>query len=199
MNFWDTRYSESGFSYGSSPNDFLVEAVKYIPRGRVLCIAEGEGRNAVYLASLGYDVTAVDSSAVGMEKASGYAAGRGLHIETVVSDLADYVIEPAAWDGIVAVFAHLPPPLREKVHRACVAGLRPEGVFILEAYTPRQLEYKTGGPPVAEMLYTPEMLRSDLDGLEFAIFEETVREIHEGKYHNGPGAVIRVAGIKPAY
>ena len=163
----------------------------------MLCLAEGEGRNAVYLAELGYEVTAVDSSAVGMMKAEGLAASRGVLIKTVVADLADFVIEPNYWDGIVAIFAHLPPALRASVHRASVAGLRPGGAFVLEAYSPQQLEFGTGGPPVLELLMSLADLKDDLRGLEFIIAMETEREINEGRFHDGRGAVVQVIGVKP--
>ncbi len=194
--FWDARYSEDGYAYGTSPNGFLAEAAKHIPKGRVLCLAEGEGRNAVYLAEQGYEVTAVDSSAVGMKKAERLAASRGVSIKTVTADLADFVIEPDHWDGIVAIFAHLPAALRARVHRASVAGLRPGGTFVLEAYAPRQLEFGTGGPPTLELLMSLDDLRDELRGLEFIVARETEREINEGRFHGGRGAVVQVAGIK---
>ena len=118
--------------------DGLPRGVLY-PPGPVLCLAEGEGRNAVYLATQGRDVTAVDQSEVGLAKAARLAAARGVSVKPVHADLRDYVIEPGVWSGIVAIFAHLPPQLRRKVHAVVVSGLRPGGVMILEAYTPAQL------------------------------------------------------------
>lgn len=196
MDFWDTRYSEQGFVYGTEPNEFLVSAAKHIPKGRVLCLAEGEGRNAVYLASLGYDVTGVDASPVGMKKAAELAKSRGVSIKTVVADLAEYVIEPDRWDGIVSIFCHVPPELRVRVHRAAVAGLRPGGAFVLEAYTPRQLELKTGGPQTLELMMTLDVLKEELRGLELVEAREIERVINEGHFHRGPGAVVQVAGIR---
>ena len=192
--FWDARYGEPGFTYGTSPNEFLVAAAGYIPRGRVLCLAEGEGRNAVYLAGLGYEVTAVDSSSVGMKKAALLADSRNVAIEAVVADLAEYEIEPNHWDGIVAIFAHLPPALRARVHRAAVKGLRPGGAFVLEAYTPRQLKLGTGGPQSLELLMSLESLRDELRGLDLVVARETEREVNEGQFHRGPGAVVQVVG-----
>ena len=130
------------------------EVAPQIPAGPVLCLAEGEGRNAVYLATLGHRVTAVDQSEVGLAKAQRLAKARGVKIETLVTDLADYTITAGAWAGIVATFAHLPPALRRRVHRDVVAGLQPGGVFILEAYTPAQLAFGTGGPKSPELLMT---------------------------------------------
>ena len=194
---WDERYSEPGFAYGSEPNDFLVSVAGRIPAGPVLCLAEGEGRNGVFLATRGHTVTAVDASAVGLEKAAELARERGVTLTTRVSDLADYVIEPGAWAGIVRIWCHLPAPLREQVHRAVVAGLRPGGVLVLEAYTPRQLAFGTGGPKATELLYTLELLQRDLDGLEWLHAVELERDVHEGKYHTGASAVVQVLGRKP--
>lgn len=195
---WDERYSEEGFAYGTEPNTFLAEQAKQIKQnGAVLCLAEGEGRNAVWLAQQGFDVTGVDSSAVGMQKAQQLAKSRGVSIRTVCADLADYSIEPQSWDGIVCIFAHVPPPVRKRLHKETVAGLRKGGVVILEAYRPKQLEYKTGGPPVAELMMQLEETMEEFPGLEWLHAEEVDREIIEGKYHTGKGAVIQLVGRKP--
>ena len=158
---WDERYDREEYAYGKEPNDFLKDHIDMLPAGRTLCIAEGEGRNAVYLASRGHRVTAVDQSLVGLEKARQFAQERYVRIETVHTDLAHFRIFPRSWDVIVSIFAHVPPPLRRVIHREAVAGLRPGGVFVLEAYTPEQLKYKTGGPPVEEMMMTLETLKAE--------------------------------------
>ena len=164
--------------------------------GKILCLAEGEGRNAVWLAEQGNEVTAVDASDVGLQKANRLAKETGVEITTVHADLTDYDIGTQQWDAIISIFCHLPPELRQEVHRRCVKGLRDNGVFLLEAYTPLQLEYKTGGPPVAEMMVDMRSLRSELNGLEFLHLQECVREIHEGEFHNGSGAVVQALAIK---
>ena len=197
MNPWDSRYSEPGFAYGTEPNAFLRSMADRIPRGRVLSLADGEGRNSVYLAGLGYDVVGVDSSRVGISKAARLAAERGVTVKTVVSDLADFVIEPSSWQGIVSIYCHLPQPLRSRVHADVVRGLRPGGVFLLEAYTPKQLEYRTGGPPVVELMMTLESLRGELDGLDLRHAVETEREIEEGRLHRGRSAVVQIVGVRP--
>lgn len=169
-----------------------------IPPGPVLCLAEGQGRNAVYLATLGHPVTALDRSAVGLARAAELARSRGVSLELIQADLATHRITPGAWAGIVAIFAHLPPALRRAVHRDVVAGLRPGGVFVLEAYTPRQLRHGTGGPRDEELLMTLDVLREELRGLDLLVARELEREIHEGRYHAGPSAVVQIAGRKPA-
>lgn len=195
---WDDRYSEAGFAYGTEPNSYLASVIDQIPRGRVLCLCEGEGRNAVFLAQQGCDVTAVDASKVGMDKAQQLAAQRGVTIKTIVSDLAHFIIEENHWDAIVSIFCHVPPDMRAKVHAQVVAGLKTNGVLILEAYTPRQLEYKTGGPAVAEMTMNLQVLKSELSGLTFVHAVEMDRDVIEGKYHTGKGAVVQVIAKKVA-
>lgn len=194
--FWDNRYSASGFVYGEGPNAFVAECARQIPDGPVLCLAEGEGRNAAYLAKLGHRVTAVDQSSVGLAKARGLAAFNGVKIETVVAGLDNYSIAPNAWMGIVATFAHLPPPLRRRIHREAVTALLPGGVFILEAYTPAQLAFGTGGPKSPELLMTLAGLREELSGLEFLVARELEREVKEGKGHTGRGAVVQILAQK---
>lgn len=194
---WDQRYSAEEYIYGKDPNEFLANAIGKIPKGRVLCVAEGEGRNAVFLAEHGYDVVAVDSSAVGLEKASKLARERGVSIQTIVCDLAHFDIEPQSWDGVVSIFAHVPPQVRKELHKKIVNGLRAGGVLILEAYRPDQLKYKTGGPPTAEFMMTLQGLEDELKGLNFDYGVELDRDVVEGKFHTGKGAVVQIIGVKP--
>lgn len=196
---WDQRYSEAGFAFGTEPNDFLAaNAERYLPpRGEILCLAEGEGRNAVFLARVGFRVTGVDSSAVGLAKANKLAEQHGVDIRTVVADLGDFDLGVERWDGIVSIWCHTPEDLRARLHRSVVAALRRGGVFLLEAYTPKQLEYKTGGPPTAERTMTLAAVRQELAGLDFLEAEEKIREVHEGKYHDGLSAVLQVVARKP--
>lgn len=194
---WNDRYSEEGWAYGTEPNDFVRQHAHHLPRpGRVLCLAEGEGRNAVFLAAAGWEVVALDQSEVGLRKARHLAGERGVTLETVVQDLASWEPEPDSFDGVVSIWAHLPPPVRRHTHAAVVRALRPGGGFLLEAYTPRQLLHRTGGPPVTDLLYEPADLRADLDGLVFERLVEVEREIHEGRYHHGVSAVVQVVARK---
>ncbi|MBS1963572.1 MAG: class I SAM-dependent methyltransferase [Bdellovibrionales bacterium] len=195
---WDARYGTSPeYYYGTEPNDFLRANFTAIPKGgRVLCLAEGEGRNAVYLARHGYSVTAIDGSRVGLDKLSRLAREFGVSVVTVHADLNEYAIAPGEWDGIVSIWAHLPPELRRRIHRESVAGLRPGGVFLLEAYRPKQLEYKTGGPPTADLMMTLESLCGELGGLEVKIAREIDRDVEEGKGHSGLSAVVQFLGVK---
>ena len=193
---WDKRFSEPGYAYGTEPNGFLTSVVDQIPRGDVLCLAEGEGRNAVYLAGLGYQVTAVDTSTVGLAKAEALARDRGVTIETVIADLADYPIDPGVWQGIVSIYCHLPPVVRAALHERCLRGLAPGGVFVLEGFTPRQLELGTGGPKSRELLMELEIVRQELPGLRLEIAREIERDVAEGKYHNGTASVVQILAVK---
>lgn len=193
---WNERYSQPGYIYGTKPNDFLVSMVGAIPPGRVLCLAEGEGRNAVFLASRGYEVVAVDSSEVGLEKTRQLAEAQGVAITTVLADLRDFLIEPASWEGIVSIFCHVPRELRVPLHSAVVKGLKPGGVFILEGFTPQQLGRGTGGPPNVELLMSLADLRTELAGLKMVHACEIEREVVEGTYHTGPASVVQIVGAR---
>lgn len=197
--FWDQRYGNSGngYVYGTFPNEFLAAVADRIPTGSVLCLAEGEGRNAVFLAKRGHAVTAVDQSAVGLAKARALATQNGVVLATHVVDLADYPVTPGAWAGIVAIFMHLPPALRARVLAQAAAGLQPGGVFILECYTPAQLAFNTGGPREVELLPTLAGLRAELPGLEFLHGRELERDILEGDGHTGRGAVVQIVARRP--
>jgi len=190
--FWNNRFAAPHFIYGETPNAFVAEVASQIPAGPVLCLAEGEGRNAVHLATLGHRVTAVDQSEAGLAKARRLAAVRGVEIETVLTDLENFTIEPGVWSGVVATFAHLPPAIRRQVHAQAGCGLRPSGVFVLEAYTPAQLAFDTGGPKSPELLMTLAGLREELAGLELLIGREIEREVIEGDGHTGRGAVVQI-------
>ncbi len=194
---WDKRYDTEEYVYGTNPNEFLKSVSDHIPRGKVLCLAEGEGRNAVYLAQLGCTVLAVDSSSVGLEKAKKLAAHNSVVIDTRVVDLGQLEIVSGTWDAIVSIFAHVPSSIRKELHRKVVAGLRQGGVFILEAYTPAQLKLKTGGPPDEDKMMTLASLQQELKGLDFTHAKELERDVLEGKLHVGRGAVVQVVAVKP--
>lgn len=189
---WNRRYAAEDFVYGTKPNDFVAAVAERISPGPVLCLAEGEGRNAVHLATLGHTVTAVDQAEAGLTKARQLAASRGVTVEAMAANLADFRIEPGAWAGIVSVWAHVPSALRRAVHAQVVTGLRHGGCFVLEAYTPAQLAFNTGGPRSPDLMPTAAVLQEELTGLEFEILREIERDVHEGTGHTGRGAVVQV-------
>lgn len=193
---WDERYGRPGFAYGTEPNEFLAAVAARIPVGATLSLGEGEGRNAAFLAGLGHRVTAVDQSEVGLAKARGLAAERGLSIATVRADLGEFAIAEGAWDGVVSIFCHLPRRIRAPLYAAAVRGLRPGGVFVLEAYTPAQLGRGTGGPREPDLLADLPTLREELAGLEFERAAALDRDVREGAFHTGVAAVVQIVGVR---
>jgi SAM-dependent methyltransferase len=196
MTEWDVRYSGEDYIYGTEPNAFLAEVAEGIPPGPVLCLGDGEGRNGVWLASLGHDVTSVDSSAVGLAKALRLAQARGVTLRTVHADLEDYVIEEGAWAGIASIFCHLPSALRSRIHAAVVRGLGPGGVFVLEAYTPDQPALGTGGPQDPDLLVSRDALVRELAGLDLQRCVEVRRAVVEGRMHRGIAAVVQCVAVR---
>lgn len=195
---WDTRYAEAQVAYGADPNVFLRAVAGRIPPGPVLVLAAGEGRDAVFLAERGHDVTAIDLSAVGLEHAQQLAEERGVALRTVVGDAGEFDFGQRPWAGIVAVWAHMPPEVRKKVHAASVRALQPGGAFVLEAYSPKHLHSPGhGGPPFADMMMTPQSLRTELEGLEFELVQEVSRDVQEGRDHSGASTTTQVLAFKP--
>jgi SAM-dependent methyltransferase len=191
--FWNERYRGAEYFYGTEPNDFIRAEAHRIPPGPVLCLAEGEGRNAVFLAGLGHPTTAIDMSREGLRKAKELAARRGVSIEVVHADLANYELPSETYSGIVAVFAHVPTHVRRRLHAAVPRALVPGGVFLLEAYRPEQLAFGTGGPREAAVLMTKSELEEDLRGLELLVSRDVEREINEGPMHRGMSATVQIA------
>jgi len=193
---WDERYSTEDYAYGTKPNKFLEENFNQIPKGRVLSLAEGEGRNAVFLAKQGYSITAVDGSLVGLKKARKLAEENKVVVEFVHADLADYDLGENEWDGIVSIFFPLPSSLRKQLYKKVQAGLKRNGVFLLEAYTPAQLKHGTGGGNSEDVMQSEESLRLELAGLKFRHLIELERNVIEGSYHTGIGAVVQAIASK---
>ena len=194
---WEERFGAAEYVFGTEPNGFLQARVGDLPAGRALCLAEGEGRNAVFLAQSGWDVASVDLSQAGVAKTLRLAAERGVEVDATQGDLATFDLGEEQWDVIVSIFAHVPPPVRRDLHRRVASALAPGGVLLLEAYTPDQVGRGTGGPPVAELTMTLDGLRDELAGLELLHGEELEREVVEGHGHNGTGAVVQVIARRP--
>ncbi len=197
-NPWDERYSGAEYVYGTEPNDFLKEKAGSLPaRGEVLCVADGEGRNGVYLASLGHRVTSVDASARGLEKAKTLAAERGVTIQTAVADLEQFDLGEERWDAIVSIFCHLPEALRRTFHPRVARALKHGGLLLLEHYHPKQIPFKTGGPPDPTMMMTLEELARDFPDFERLHAVERERVVIEGKLHGGPSYVTQALLRRP--
>ena len=195
--FWDSRYSEDGFAYGLTPNVFLSSFENSFKTGqKVLVIGDGEGRNGVWLAEQGCEVTSVDSSLIGVEKAQKLAKEKNVEIEAICADLTQWDWPDSEFDFVVIIYVHFPPNVRAALHDKVVSALKPSGQLIMESFTPDQLNYSSGGPPVLEMLYSAEMMKNDFKLLEIQELKECVVELNEGKYHCGDGAVIRLLALK---
>jgi 2-polyprenyl-3-methyl-5-hydroxy-6-metoxy-1,4-benzoquinol methylase len=194
---WNEKYNRRDFLYGTQPNDFLQQACQNLPANQtILCLAEGEGRNAVYLAERGHQVVAVDASQVGLNKAKALAKQRGVNIETHCVDLAEFDFSQQRWDVVVSIFCHLPPTLRAQVHQQAEQHLSDNGLFILEAYAPKQLAHNSGGPKAASLLVELSAVKKEFSRLHWLHHCEIEREIYEGSGHTGLGCVTQLIGQK---
>lgn len=194
---WDDRYSRYDTFYGYRPNDFLVQAEVMLRRGgRVLVIGDGEGRNGTWLAQKGHQVTTVELSPKGVEKATALAAEREVSIDAHVADINEWVDTPAAegpWDAIVWIFVHLPADVRRHVAEVLTPRLAPQGRLVMEEYTPAQLQMNTGGPSDETLLVTRPQVVEDWSGLDLDV-RIVERRIFEGRGHQGLGSVLQVLG-----
>lgn len=198
---WDDRYATDDYRFGTQPNRFLEDCAAQLapgdaPAKKVLSLGEGEGRNAVYLAALGFDVTAVDCSAVGLAKARRLARERGVSLTTITADLNDYPIALAAWDVIINFFCHMPAPERAPLHQRVIAGLKPGGAYILEVFSPRQPQFGSGGPTTRDLLMDEEDARRELAGLDLRVVRELIRHRDDDDPATPLVAVLQVLGIR---
>lgn len=193
---WDKKYSTDDYIFGTTPNDFLQENFNILPKGNILSLADGEGRNSVFLAKHGYNVTTVDSSQVALDKAQKLAENNHVAIKTIHADLANFELGTNKWDGIISIFCHLPSKLRQNLYKKIIPSLKNNGIFLLEAYTPEQLKYDTGGPKIADNLIKKANLLKELPSLEFTHLKELERNVTEGTHHTGHASVIQAIAIK---
>ena len=201
MSFWDQQFSTAHYKYGTAPNAFLVSQAARVAAGsRVLVPGDGEGRNGVWLAEQGHDVTSIDSSAVGLEKTQSLARSRGVRITTAHADLVAWEPVEASVDAVVSIYLHFPPDVRAMIHAKFLRALRPGGLFILEAFHPSHFGTSTFGPKDPTMLYSLAMLRADLAAFtttapshphEELLAEELTVDLDEGPGHAGRSRVTR--------
>jgi SAM-dependent methyltransferase len=193
---WEERYGRDEYAYGEEPNAFFKACLDRLPApGRLLLPGEGEGRNAVYAARQGWTVHAFDFSAAGREKALRLADRYGVRIDYEVADYETAHLEPESFDAVALIFTHMHERIRRTVHRKLVSALKPGGHLFLEAYSPEQLRYGTGGPPNAQLLYTLADLQQDFSDLDIVQLEKVEAEIHEGQYHTGLASVVRLVAV----
>lgn len=202
--FWDNRYSESGYAYGDTPNEYFAKTLGKLKIGKALFPAEGEGRNAVYAAKLGWNVHAFDQSIAGKEKALSLSGEQGvkIHYEVCGFDDADY--PASSFDLVVLIFAHFPPNVRSAYHAKAISWLKPGGWVILEGFSKDHLSYnsvnpRAGGPRDEAFLFSESELKEDFFDLIIHEFDELNVHLEEGKYHSGESAVIRLLAQKPIH
>ncbi|MBN1301635.1 MAG: class I SAM-dependent methyltransferase [Melioribacteraceae bacterium] len=193
---WDERFANKEYMYGKDPNKFFKQEIDKLTPGKALFIGEGEGRNAVYAATLGWQVDAVDWSENARKKAISLAIDKNTTINYYLSAFNDLTIREDYYDLIVFIFIHEEPDLREKLHSLALKGLKKGGVIILEAYEKEQLKFKSGGPKNPEMLYSLEDIYNDFNELSISHFSKEIISQQEGFIHNGNAAVIQYVGTK---
>jgi len=198
---WNDRYSKDEFAYGEQPNDYLKEQLEKLKPGTILFPAEGEGRNAVFAAKLGWKVSAFDISVEGKNKALRLAQANNVTIDYQVGELQSLNYKPEQFDAIALIYAHFPADVKSSYHKTLSNYLRKNGVVVFEAFSKRHLDCivknpSVGGPKDIDMLFSMEELKSDFANYEIIELVEKEIELHEGSFHNGTGSVIRFVGIK---
>ena len=197
--FWNERFDKEEFIFGKEPNEYLVEkANQYLkPKSKVLCIADGEGRNGVWLAKQGMQVIGFDASDIALAKAKQFAKYNQVEVEYSFSDTDSFTWQANTYDAVIGIFIQFADPaMRERIFKQSYEALKPGGIFILQGYTPKQLEYKTGGPSLIEHLYTEELIRDlakDFQILELMSYE---KELSEGPRHTGMSAILGLVAKK---
>lgn len=195
-NSWDQRYSSDQYVYGTKPNEWFAEKLHIIKPGKLLMPAEGEGRNAVWAAEQGWQVTAFDQSPEGKTKALNLATERDVEIEYQVKDLRCFRDDSEKYDAIGLIYVHMPPEYRSKVHEELIKMLKPGGSLILEAFSKAQLSNNSGGPKMEELLYDPEELKNDFKEMKILEFYNVRLHLEEGQLHQGIADVIRIFARK---
>ncbi len=198
---WNERYKEKKFAYGITPNKFLKKHLEKLKTGKILFGAEGEGRNAIYAAKIGWDTSAFDISIEGKNKALKLAKENNVSIEYKVGELPNLGYKNEQFDVIALIYAHFPPKIKSEYHKLLNKKLKKGGLIIFEAFGKKHLEYqkrnpRIGGPPNLDSLFSTEELKSDFKNYEVLELTETEAELNEGLYHNGIGSVTRFIGIK---
>ncbi len=195
--FWNERYAQHQTVYGVEPNEFFKEQLQSLKPGKLLLPAEGEGRNALYAASLGWHVTAYDYSEVAKTKTLDQAAAWGItSIDYEVKDLSQIQLPAEEFDAVALVYVHLPLAVKKHLHTQCVQSLKPGGKLIIEVFAKDQLQYNSGGPKDAALLHSLKDLAEDFAGLKIIQQEEVITMLKEGHFHSGPASVVRFVAVK---
>jgi len=197
---WNERYASPDYLFGEEPNAFLRKQARWLrPGSRVLCVADGEGRNSVWLAEQGFDVTAFDFAPNAVEKARALAKRRGVVVDHQLGDIEHWPWATARYDAIAAIFIQfLPPERREGAIAAMKGSVVPGGVFLLEGYRPEQVDYGTGGPPRREHMYTRDWVEKQFTDWDIRVLDTYDAEVREGRGHSGMSALIDLVAVRPA-
>ncbi len=189
---WDERYAAHPAPYGDRPSAWLRgQAPRLAPGSRLLLPADGDGRNGVWLASLGHEVTSVDFSGEALQRARRRAEQAGVCLHTIQADLRDWTWPEAAFDAVISLYLHVEPEDRPRLHRRMARALAPGGLLLLEGFHVDQLRYRTGGPPREDMLWSRDRIRRDFEGLRELELETCVLSLDQGAFHQGRAAVVR--------
>jgi len=192
---WNEKFSRNGYLFGTKPNTYIAEkSVLLKPKTSVLCLGEGEGRNALFLAKNNFDVTAIDASDVGLQKAKELANANNCEIKIEQLDLNDWNPKENSFDAIVCSYLHLEEPLRSKTFKSIIHALLPNGIFIGEFFSHEQLNFSSGGPKNISLLYDLDSMKSILKNKSIEIIElvKELTNLDEGKGHQGEASVIRI-------
>ncbi|BDD04478.1 methyltransferase [Aureibacter tunicatorum] len=198
---WDDRYDQEKYAYGVEPNEFFKNQLKKLNAGRALFAAEGEGRNAVFAAMLGWEAFAFDISKSGKFKAMSLAENKNVKIDYRIGNLPDLNFLNESFDVVALIYAHFPPNIKSKYHELLSEKLKKGGHVIFEAFGKKHLEYRNadenvGGPSNLDALFSIDELNDDFKNFEIILLEEKVVDLREGLYHNGKGSVVRFVGKK---
>jgi hypothetical protein len=199
--FWDQKYGQEAYAYGESPNEFFKKSLEGLTPGKILMPADGEGRNGVYAATLGWQVDAFDLSHEGRRKAEALAGKHNVKINYVVGECAEVSYPKDTFDAIALIYAHFPAAIKSACHRQLMNYLKPGGIIIFEAYSKQQINYqrtnpRAGGPKDVDSLFDLKEIRNDFWDVDFKDLNEEEVELQEGEYHSGKGMVIRFLGRK---
>lgn len=195
-NFWDERYSAEEYVYGKDPNEFFKEHLSKLNPGRLFLPGEGEGRNAVFAARLGWQVDASDQSIVAKSKAEKLANAYGVKINYTVCDINNYIFNESYYDAAALIFFHLPMEIRSEIHKKILNSLNSLSILIFEMFNKGQLGRETGGPQDSNMLYSTEDIERDFSSLKTILLENKIITLNEGQKHSGEASVIRYIGKK---
>jgi len=194
--FWNKRYSEPEFAYGTKPNEFFKEQIAKLNPGRALFLGEGEGRNAVYAAKLGWQVDAVDFSSSAKEKALRLAKENNVLINYTVNDFGQYQFAKNQYDLVVMIFLHLPRETNQIIFQGSISSLKANGKLIIETFSKEQINNSSGGPKDIELLFSEDALLKFAVELKTELVESKTIHLDEGNYHKGKANVIRYVGVK---